>query len=293
MTNPATIVTLSDLASVLRKGDTNHEILVYDSGSLPPAKNLFPVRVDALTIQLCLSGHANITIDMMDYELIPGDILVLQPNNYVNNITFNSDFHSHIIACSTDMVKDVLPKLTDLLPLLIHHRAAPVTNLSPDEAEEFDKYFNIIHDSLQKPYTLFQKQKIRCILQAALFELMDIKSEDGENIISKKSRKEEIMAQFLINISKHFREQRQVSFYAKKLFITPKHLSTVVKSLTNKTAGEWIENFVIMEAKVMLKTTDLPIQQIAQRLNFANQSFFGKYFKHITGLSPSEFRHNS
>lgn len=58
----------------------------------------------------------------------------------------------------------------------------------------------------------------------------------------------------------------------------------------NGTAGEWIENYVTMEAKMLLKTTDLTIQQISAQLNFANQSFFGKYFKNQTGMSPTDYR---
>lgn len=132
---------------------------------------------------------------------------------------------------------------------------------------------------------------MRCLLQAALFELMDIEqSSHNEDVPMRKSRKEEIMARFILTVREHFRTERQVAFYAKQLCITPKHLSAVVKSISGKTAGEWIENYVTMEAKVLLKTTDLPVQEIAVHLNFPNQSFFGKYFKHITGMSPTEFR---
>lgn len=129
-----------------------------------------------------------------------------------------------------------------------------------------------------------------CIMQAALYEMVDIQQRisDTRNIV--RTRKEEIMARFLLAVSEHFREQRQVSFYADMLCITPKHLSTVVKEVSGRTAGNWIENYVVMEAKVMLRTTDLPVQEIANRLNFLNQSFFGKYFKHLTGVSPSQFR---
>ena len=64
----------------------------------------------------------------------------------------------------------------------------------------------------------------------------------------------------------------------------------MVKEISGRTAGEWIENYVTVEAKVLLRSTDLTIQEIASRLNFTNQSFFGKYFKHQTGMSPSEYR---
>jgi AraC-like DNA-binding protein len=72
--------------------------------------------------------------------------------------------------------------------------------------------------------------------------------------------------------------------------ITPKHLSSVVKSLSGRTAGEWIDAYVIMEAKILLTTTDMTVQQIAYALNFSSQAFFGKYFRNLTAFTPTAYR---
>ncbi|MDE5813808.1 MAG: helix-turn-helix domain-containing protein, partial [Muribaculaceae bacterium] len=91
-------------------------------------------------------------------------------------------------------------------------------------------------------------------------------------------------------VLQNFRAERSVAFYADRLCVTPKHLSAVAKDITKHTASELIDHYVIMEAKIMLAESALTIQEIANKLNFANQSFFGKYFKHLTGYSPSQFR---
>ena len=91
-------------------------------------------------------------------------------------------------------------------------------------------------------------------------------------------------------MQKHFKEQRFLDFYAEKLEISPKHLSRTMKKETGFSAVEWIERYVILEAKVLLKSTNLNIQQISDELNFPSQSFFGKYFKKKVGMSPKEFR---
>ena len=119
---------------------------------------------------------------------------------------------------------------------------------------------------------------------------MDIQCHRQQVTRQYKTRKEEIMAKFILLVSENFREQRQVSFYSDQLCVTSKHLSAVVKEISGRTAGDWIENYVTVEAKVLLRSTDMTIQEIATRLNFSNQSFFGKYFKHQTGLSPTEYR---
>ena len=85
-------------------------------------------------------------------------------------------------------------------------------------------------------------------------------------------------------------QERSVTFYAEKLCITPKYFSTLIKKQTGKSAAQWIDDYVILEAKNLLKFSGMSIQEIAYHLNFSTQSFFGKYFKHQTGLSPSEYR---
>lgn len=98
--------------------------------------------------------------------------------------------------------------------------------------------------------------------------------------------------QFINLVQQNFRKERFLDFYASKLEITPKHLSRTLKALTGNTAVEWIERYVILEAKVLLKSTNMSIQQIADDLNFPSQSFFGKYFKKNVGMSPKEFRNS-
>ena len=91
-------------------------------------------------------------------------------------------------------------------------------------------------------------------------------------------------------LAKEFSRHRSLSFYANKLNTTSKYLSEVVKKQTGKTAGEWIEHTVILEAKVLLQNRELGIAQVSDLLNFSDQSVFGKFFKTHTGISPLEYR---
>jgi AraC-like DNA-binding protein len=79
-------------------------------------------------------------------------------------------------------------------------------------------------------------------------------------------------------VKENFKEQREVGFYANKLCLTPKYLSKVIRDSSGSSAGEWIDNYVALEAKALLKSTNMTIQQISEELNFPSQSFFGKYF---------------
>ena len=82
-----------------------------------------------------------------------------------------------------------------------------------------------------------------------------------------------------------------MEWYSNEMCLTPKHLSEVVKNVSGRTAGQWITTFVLVETKTLLKNSTLSIKEIAQEMNFPNQSFLGKYFKNVTGMSPSDYRH--
>ncbi|MDE6228087.1 MAG: helix-turn-helix domain-containing protein [Muribaculaceae bacterium] len=284
------IVTLEQLAKSINNDNLDKEVIVFDESLSFDKSDNFPVRIDALVIALCTQGTGKLGIDLREYNVEVNSLIVIQPKNYIYLSKFSNDFRCTVLACSHNVIENVLPKLTDILPLLIHHRTEPVTLLSGSEAKDILCYQDFLRSILRNGNTPFIKQKVLCLLQAALYEMMEINKRNTVTEDTPRSRKEEIMARFILAVSEDFRENRLVSYYAHKLFITPKHLSSVVKEISGRTAGDWIENYVVMEAKVLLKTTDLTIQEIAVKLNFANQSFFGKYFKHHTGYSPTIYR---
>jgi len=282
-------VSLRAIAAELN-ASPDSEVLAFEAMRPGEYHDMAPIRIEGLVIILCTRGEGSIGLDLSDYELRPDVLLVVQPNNYIRYIHSTPDFQACIVVCSINTVQSILPKLTDLLPLLMQHRLMPAVQLTREEAEGIRAFYDFIKLKIEGPATPFRHHKVLSMLQAALFEMMDIRLTREDEAGITHTRKEEIMARFLISVSANFRTERQVSFYAKALCITPKHLSTVVKETSGRTASEWIDSYVIMEAKMLLRTTDLTIQEITQRLNFTNQSFFGKYFKHHVGQSPTAFR---
>lgn len=104
------------------------------------------------------------------------------------------------------------------------------------------------------------------------------------------NRQEELFKRFIQLVHKHCTSQREVSFYANELFITARYLSTVIQNVSGLTAKSIIDKHVVLEIKTLLKSTDLSIQEIASKLCFPDQSFFGRYFKKHTGVSPLKYR---
>ncbi len=290
------VVALETISDTADRVSLDSDIVLW-SQQMPlrlPSGDLleFPVRVDATLIAVCTRGRGHVTIDMSEYEVKENTLLVLHPQHFLDADTFEEGTELSIMACSRKVVEEILPKLTDLLPLLLHYHSQPVIQLSEEEAEGIKAFYRFIGSRLEKTPSPYRRQKMLCLLQATLYEMMDLNSMPDRKKPEARTRRDELMARFLLAVGEHYRTHREVRFYSDALCITPKHLSTVVKSVSGRTPGDWIESYVIMEAKMLLSTTDLSIQEIASQLNFPNQSFFGKYFRHQTGLSPSAFRKN-
>lgn len=105
-----------------------------------------------------------------------------------------------------------------------------------------------------------------------------------------KDRSSEYFDKLMALLSEHYRDQRNVEFYAEKMHVSSKHLSRVIRSYTGKSVHQWIDEFVALEIKNLLKYSNMSIQQISLALNFPNPSFMGQYFKRITGMTPGEYK---
>lgn len=137
---------------------------------------------------------------------------------------------------------------------------------------------------------VYRKEVMQSLLLALFYDICNIFRRHQPIDGGKRSRKEELFGLFMRVVMENYKQERSVGFYADKLCVTAKYLSLVVKDVSGKSAGDWIDEYVILEAKALLKSSNMTIQEIADVLNFANQSFFGKYFKHHTGVSPKEYR---
>ena len=137
------------------------------------------------------------------------------------------------------------------------------------------------------------KDVVRHSFISVLYEILIVYSKYRVFIPVKLNRQEELTTNFLNLLSENFKSEKQVQHYAKQLFVTSRHLSQVVKTVTGKTAGEIIDEMVINEAKVLLSSHLMNVSQVADELRFSDQSFFGKFFKKYTGISPSVYKSNS
>lgn len=162
-------------------------------------------------------------------------------------------------------------------------------NLTPEQAQKIERIYNLIKETLATHH-FHQQEIIRSYIFILIHELNafhKIKNNDNSNFIEKMSP---VLINFKKLLNKEYRHERSVNFYAGKLNMTPKHLSDLLKKQTGKTAGEWIDEVIILEAKVLLQNKSLPVAEISDALHFSDQSVFGKFFKTHTSLTPLQYR---
>jgi len=177
-------------------------------------------------------------------------------------------------------------------------KPSPVMELSQEESDLLYRYFELLGLNTRDETDYHINKNIATSLIAATFyqlvqfehkRIIDMPDETRPNN-GGGSRRNEYVREFIRLVHVHFVRERSVSFYAEKLFISPKYLSLLVKEATGRSASRWIDDYVLMEAKNLLRFSGKNIQQVAYALNFSTQSSFGKYFKHLTGMSPTEYQ---
>jgi len=163
----------------------------------------------------------------------------------------------------------------------------PIITLSEDEYLAAAKYIETIFHIISTN-TFYQLEIIKHLTCAAIYGFAECII--GKNPKKPLSSEEIIVNKFFSLLKANYQTTRKAKDYAKKLCISPGYLTEIIKKHTGKTVLEWIGEYLIFEAKTLLHTSGMSVKQISHHLNFPNQSFFGKYFKKHTGISPIRYR---
>ncbi len=250
-----------------------------------------PTQLDHMIMAVCGEGEVSVTVDVTQRRLGRHKVMVLRPGHIIAACRTSRDFKGFFITASADRLNELLPSIQYVIPYSILYSGDPVIALTDDEYQSLTLIHDLFARQLRSPSRPFGQMALDSLCEHLFYTTLGIYALRTRDI-GHRSRREEILSKFIDILEKHFRTERSVNFYAEQLFLTPKHLSTVVKEMSGQTAGEWIDRRVILEAKLMLRTSGMNIQEISSALNFCNQSFFGKYFKHHAGISPREYRTN-
>lgn len=247
-----------------------------------------PFKTDMTTAIIYEQGSADIKINTKEYHIQPQSVLIIPNDQILQSIHHSDDLKSKIILMSRSFSDSLFTNFGEILPLRSAILKNPITKIENEE-NVFGQFFQLLKNIAASPRKEFKLESARHLTLAMFYGYSHCKHEVNENH-SPHTRQKEIFSQFTELVEKHYKKERELTFYAEKMFITPKHLSQAIKEFTNRNALNIIEEYVISEAKSMLLSTAMSIQQISDELNFSSQSVFGKYFRRVTGTSPSDYR---
>lgn len=256
-----------------------------------------PCRFDGFMFLYCVKGRLKMNVNLTEFEISEGMVFMNVPGNIirVNEIidTPQEDVRYLCLAMSRDFTQGLKVEVNKLFNEGVSMLEKPTIQLNETESK---LTCNLIHHlvGLLQSEIPYKKESILSSLSSLFYILMGawrveaLKREDD----AKSVRSKVIFEKFMRLVSDYHTQQRNVGFYADKLCLTPKYLSKIIKNTTGRSAPEWIDSYVILEAKNLLKYSGITIKEIVYKLNFPNQSVFYKFFKARTGMTPTEYRNS-
>ena len=256
-----------------------------------------PRKNEGMTMLLVKEGEIDVEINLQRFTIGSNSFVVLPHGVTINHFGYdNPKLDAYMLCFSTEFLHSVNINFTAIslgIPTFVE-RQSPAQELSDAECTLMLKYFELLKiNAISGVNELIENNIASSLMAAMVYQLVQIHYKRiGLNSSSKGQRscRNAYVHDFIKLVHVHYSRERSVSFYADKLCISPKYLSLLVKETTGKSAARWIDEFVLMEAKNLLRFSGKNVQQVAYALNFTNQSSFGKYFKHMTGQSPTEYQ---
>ncbi|MCI7139573.1 helix-turn-helix domain-containing protein [Alistipes sp.] len=252
------------------------------------------VRADGGAILYCREGSAVATIDQYQSEVRADTILLLLPGAILLMSERSADFRVTYFAFSVNLFSEAAYRLDPVFFGAL--RKQPIVPLYPRLAEGVSIWFEMAEYTYRDHDNMFRNTIIRNRLQNLLLESFDKMQRYGTHLqesAESTTRQSELFHRFVSLVHEHSIREREVTFYADRLCISTRYLSTIVRTIARTTAKEFIDRSVILEIKMLLKSTDLSVQEIAYRLHFPDQSYLGRFFKKHTGESPTEYRNTA
>ena len=243
-----------------------------------------PYRAKEGRIIRILQGTGRISINLIEYEVSAHQIIIIPDNSLIELLEISPDYDFQVIVPACNF----LPALPGSILSETYTRNGIVLSLNEEEWTQAEMFFtllwNILHSS---PY---RRETVQHFIISLLYNLKYTYEQTRTTTPLRLSRREEIFRRFIALVNEHSKQECSVNFYADKLCLTPHYLSTIIREASGQTVMQWINQSVVLEAKVLLKHSDLLIFQISDELNFPNPSFFSKFFKRMTGMTPTEYQ---
>ncbi|MBO4906004.1 MAG: helix-turn-helix transcriptional regulator [Bacteroidaceae bacterium] len=251
----------------------------------------FPVKCESFFALVVLQGTIRLLINLREESVTSGQMLIMLPGCIFQHKGIDNGTQMFSVILDTEFTNVMRKSLGLRLPLLpgsYHHVVVPLTDEVLSNCLEI---YMKIKTELQLPEYPVRRKVVQRYLEIMMLKTYALADNVDQQALAKPlNRKEQIFHDFLTLLEKHYTQERSISFYASRMCLTPKYLSTIIKEVSGKHGMQWIDEFVSLEAKALLRNSDLSVKQVSDQLNFPSQSMFGRFFKKMTGYSPKQYK---
>lgn len=266
-------------------------VLKHKHGAGNDSEYSSPMRMNAMMIVITTQGSSQFCLDYVPYNINSNQLVTIFPTHTIQLSEVSSDFKAKMLVVSKSFMDTWMEKRTPSMLNYFKLVKNPCTALDTKEKDLLSNIVVSLRSKIKNRSHFLQRETLQVGFMEFLIELGNIFMSKKDGLKAPTfTRKEELLNQFLEMLFAHCKEEHQVSFYADKLCISPQYLSLILKELTGRSASKWIDDALMTEAKILLKSPNITIQQVANILNFSDQSTFGKFFKKHKRMSPLEYR---
>lgn len=257
----------------------------------------YPVRFDGFIMFFLKKGHFSLDVNLSTYDIHPNSLLVVVPGNIIKLSAYDEnhigDAELLFALVSKEFLSSVRFDFNKVFQDTLRIWKNPCITLQGDDLELAEEYFRLTRKVLSSAQSN-KREVVGSLLTSFTYVSLDVwtrqLAEAREKESSSSARINQTFERFIALVTEYHNQERGMAFYADKLCLTPKYLSKLVKQASGRSAPDWIDSFVILEAKNLLKYSDKAIKEIVYELHFPNQSVFYKFFKAHTGMTPSDYR---
>lgn len=287
--------------SVLKEAvHLNNELILidnFDFASTSDDESLFftqyPVKLSFTVVIIVFSGSMHYRINLEEFWAYSNDLITVQKGAIGEFLHSSPDLQVAVIAFSNELFHmNDHPEVAMKMQQMLYEN--PVKHFSGESLKEIRMIYELMKKKIIENDNPFRKEilqgYVRALMYTILHKLLETLQQLPEHI--QNNRQHEIYMQFIREVQRNYQKERSVAYYADRLCITPKYLSQTVLKASGRLAGEWISEYVILEAKALIKSHCYTIQQISEMLHFPNPSFFGRYFKKKVGCTPKAYQKN-
>ncbi len=245
-----------------------------------------PVKIDVPGFFICLSGGLELEINLQRCVIDTQHLLCFMSPCAGRIVSRSDDFRCVGIMFSKSYWKNLVFQDYALSAIAVRNAFVEITDT---ERWRLKSFYDLICSCVVTEPDMCRDETLRHLVAGLAYQIKSI-CDARSAALPSLSRNEKLMYDFLDLVYREYKRHRRVAFYAEALSLTPRYLTTVVKLVSGKSAARWIEDYIILEAQILLRNSDMTVKEIAYELNFNDQSLFSKYFGRVAGISPERYR---